>query len=123
VQKKTAEPEIRVLRFWFLNSDQKRNQPLVLVNGQSADLLDIGQGPQPDFFWPLTAPGDATAAGAAASQVAALFSLQHALPLTAPGAAVVVTVLEQAASARTRTLAAVIVKRFIVVFSCKSLDE
>lgn len=133
---KTAEPENRVLRFWFSNGKQKRNQPLVLVNGQPAALPESGQAPEPD----LTAPGDTAAAAAgaaashfafaAASQVAALFSLQQAalsaqddLPLTAPGAALVLWLLEQAASARTRTLAAVIVKRFIVVFSCKRLDE
>jgi len=61
------------------------------------DGHDFAAGHGPQSFLPLTAPGDAVSV-LAVSQVAALFSLQHAffsaqeveqdLPLTAPGAVV-----------------------------------
>ena len=109
---KTAEPDCSGSAVEF-NLGDSRNQPLVLpVIGQPAAPPDIGHAPQPDFFSPLTAPGDAAAGVAVVSQVAALLSLQQAadfsehaddLPLTAPGA-VVVSVFAHAASERRRML-------------------
>jgi hypothetical protein len=100
-----------------LNLGDYRNQPLVLPDiGQPVAAPDIGHAPQPDFFSPLTAPGDAASGAAVLSQVAALLSLQHEddLPLTAPGA-VVVSVFAHAASERRRMLPVIIAKRFIVL--------
>ena len=113
---KTAEPDQSGSAVSF-NLGDYRNQPLVLPDiGQPVAPPDIGHAPQPDFFSPLTAPGDAAAGVAVLSQVAALLSLQHEddLPLTAPGA-VVVSVFAHAASERRRMLPVIIAKRFIVL--------
>ena len=115
-QMKTAEPDCSGSAVSFSLGDY-RNQPLVLPDiGQPVAAPDIGHAPQPDFFSPLTAPGDAAAGVAVLSQVAALFSLQHEddLPLTAPGA-VVVSVFAHAASERRRMLPVMIAKRFIML--------
>lgn len=121
---KTAEPDCSGSAVEF-NLGDSRNQPLVLpVIGQPAAPPDIGHAPQPDFFWPLTAPGDAAAGVAVLSQVAALLSLQEAadfsaqhaddLPLTAPGAAVV-ELFAHAASERRRMLPVICAKRFMLI--------
>lgn len=115
-QMKTAEPDCSGSAVEF-NRGDSRNQPLVLLDiGQPAAPPDIGHAPQPDFFSPLTAPGDAAAGVAVLSQVAALLSLQHEddLPLTAPGA-VVVSVFAHAASERRRMLPVMSAKRFIML--------